>query len=114
MSRRVRFALPALVPALIALVLVVGGAAASPGAEATAAAAVAWPPSTGLLVGEVMTGGGSASDEFVELYNAGPTTADLAGLEVVYVTSTGGTITRKATWAASTPVEPGRHALRAT
>jgi len=117
MSRRVRVALPALVPALIALVLVVGGAAASPGVEApagvTAAAAVAWPPSTGLLVGEVMTGGGSASDEFVELYNAGPTTADLAGLEVVYVTSTGGTITRKATWAASTPVEPGRHALLA-
>src|SRR3972149_3901777 len=94
MSRRVRVALPSLVPALIALVLVVGGAAASPGVEApagvTAAAAVAWPPSTGLLVGEVMTGGGSASDEFVELYNAGPTTADLAGLEGVYVPSTGG------------------------
>src|SRR3972149_4286964 len=117
MSRRVRVALPALVPALIALVLVVGGAAASPGVEApagvTAAAAVAWPPSTGPLVGGGVTGGGSASDEFVALYNAGPTTADLAGLEVVYVTSTGGTITRKATWAASTPVEPGRHGLLA-
>jgi len=117
MPRRVRVALPALVPTLIALVLVAGGAAASPGVEApagvTAAAAVGWPPSTGLLVGEVVTGGASASDEFVELYNAGPTTADLAGLEVVYVTSTGGTITRKATWAASALVEPGRHVLLA-
>jgi hypothetical protein len=117
MSRRVRVALPALVPALIALVLVAGGAAASPGVEApagvTAAVVVGWPPSTGLLIGEVMTGGASASDEFVELYNAGPATADLAGLEVVYVTSTGGTITRKATWATATLVGPGRHALLA-
>src|SRR3989304_3548558 len=95
MSRRVRAALPALLPALIATARarVGDGPPAPPGVEApagvTAAAAVAWPPSTGLLVGEVMTGGGSASDEFVELYNAGPPTADLAGLEVVYVTSTG-------------------------
>ena len=66
MPRRVRVALPALVPTLIALVLVAGGAAASPGVEApagvTAAAVVGWPPSTGLLVGEVQTGGASASD----------------------------------------------------
>jgi hypothetical protein len=57
---------------------------------------ITWPTAT-LLVSEVQTGGASASDEFIELTNAGASTADLAGLEVVYVTSTGGTITRKDT-----------------
>ena len=74
------------------------------------AAAVAWPPST-LLVSELQTGGASASDEFVEIANMGGADADLAGLEVVYVTSTGGTVTRKATWAASTILAPGRRLL---
>jgi hypothetical protein len=69
-----------------------------------------WPTAT-LLVSEVQTGGASASDEFIELTNAGASTVDLAGLEVVYVTSTGGTITRKATWAGPQPLEPGRHLL---
>ena len=32
-------------------------------------------------------------------HNAGGRAVDLAGLEVVYVTSTGSTVTRKATWA---------------
>src|SRR3972149_100834 len=61
MSRRVRVALPALVPALIALVLVVGGAAASPGAEAPpgapAAPAAPRPPPPRLLGGGGVTGG---------------------------------------------------------
>ena len=35
--------------------------------DAAPLAAVAWPPSTGLLVSEVVTGGASASDEFVEI-----------------------------------------------
>src|SRR5712691_195791 len=60
-------------------------------------AAVAWPTST-LLVSEIVTGGASASD-------------DLAGLEIAYVTSTGGTVTRKATWPTSTILEAGRHLL---
>ncbi|HXG26171.1 MAG TPA: lamin tail domain-containing protein, partial [Candidatus Binatia bacterium] len=74
------------------------------------AAQVAWPVST-LLVSEVQTGGASASDEFAEVTNAGPTSVDLNGLELVYVTSTGGTVTRKASWSAATILEPGRHLL---
>ena len=53
-------------------------------------AALAWPTST-LLVSEIVTGGASASDEFAELTNAGSAAVDLAGLEIAYVTSTGGT-----------------------
>src|SRR6187549_4140984 len=62
------------------------------------AATVAWPPSTGLLVSEVVTGGASASDEFVEIYNASNVDQELGGLEVVYVTSSGSTVSRKQTW----------------
>lgn len=76
-------------------------------------AAVAWPPSSGLLVAEVVTGGVSASDEFVELTNASAIPVDLAGVEVVYVTSSGATVTRKAAWTASLMLEPGRHLLLA-
>ena len=51
-------------------------APASPAAAAIApAAAVGWPPSAGLLVAEVVTGGTSASDEYVEITNAGPAAA---------------------------------------
>ena len=52
---------------------------------------VSWPAST-LVVSEVQTGGTSASDEFVEVANQGSASVDLGGLELVYVTSTGGTI----------------------
>lgn len=90
---------------------VTGGALV--GAGAAPAAAVGWPPSSALLVAEVVTGGASASDEFVEITNAGPVAVDLAGLEVVYVTATGGTVTRKASWTASLLLEPGRHLLLA-
>ncbi len=74
------------------------------------AAVVGWPPAT-LVVTEIQTGGGSASDEFAEIGNMGSTTVDLAGLEIVYVTSSGGTVTRKAAWTAPTPLDPGRHLL---
>src|SRR6478752_6384398 len=80
------------------------------GGQAVGVAAVSWPTST-LLISEVETGGASASDELVELTNAGPNPVDLMGLEVVYATSTGSTITRKATWAASAILDPGRHLL---
>lgn len=76
-------------------------------------AAVGWPPSTGLLVAEIVTGGASASDEYVELANAGPVPLDLAGLEVAYVTSSGATVSRKASWTASQVLEPGQHLLLA-
>src|ERR1700675_797712 len=73
-------------------------------------ALVAWPVST-LDVSEVQTGGASASDEFAEVYNGGSLAVDLAGLELVYATSTGSTVTRKATWTISTVLDPGRHLL---
>ena len=37
-----------------------------------------------------------------------PAPVDLAGLEVVYATSSGSTVTRKATWTTSTILEPGQ------
>ncbi len=65
-----------------------------------------------LLVSEVMTGGASASDEFIELYNPTIAALPLEGLEIVYVTATGATITRKASWAAAAAVvPPGAHLL---
>ena len=75
------------------------------------AAAVAWPPSAGLLIAEVVTGGASASDEYVEITNAGAVPADLAGMELAYVTSSGSTVTRKATWSQLTLLATGQHLL---
>src|SRR5215207_9651137 len=60
----------------------------------TLAAAAAWPTST-LVISEVQTGGASASDQFVEVANQGSGPVDLSGLEVVYATSSGSTVTRK-------------------
>jgi outer membrane biosynthesis protein TonB len=65
-----------------------------------------------LLLSEVVTGGSSASDEFVEIYNPSPAPLPLEGLELVYVTSSGATVTRKASWAAGAPEIPAhRHLL---
>ncbi|MEO8638720.1 MAG: lamin tail domain-containing protein, partial [Chloroflexota bacterium] len=65
-----------------------------------------------LVVSEVMTGGASASDEFIELYNPSSTMLPLEGLEVVYVTASGATVTRKASWAAgASGMSPGAHLL---
>ncbi|MDQ3938322.1 MAG: lamin tail domain-containing protein, partial [Chloroflexota bacterium] len=79
---------------------------------ADADAVVDWPPSSGLLVSEVVTGGVSASDEFVEIYNAGSQPLNLADLELVYATATGGTVTRKQSWA-DLLLEPRHHLLLA-
>jgi hypothetical protein len=65
-----------------------------------------------LVVSEVMTGGASASDEFIELYNPSSAELPLEGLEVVYVTASGATVTRKASWSTGAPgVPPGAHVL---
>src|SRR3954451_7318265 len=109
-----------LVRALLVISLIVLTASAASGRSWTQPAAfdaqplavVGWPPSTGLLVSEVVTGGTSASDEFIEIYNASGGTLDLAGLELVYATSTGTTVTRKQTWT-SLPVPSHRHVLLA-
>ena len=91
--------------ALIVVVMVpAAGGFGGPGVQA---AAVGWPPST-LVVSEVQTGGASASDEFVEVANQGGGPVDLSGLEVVYATATGSTVTRKATWSAATILGPGK------
>ncbi len=59
-----------------------------------------------------MTGGTSASDEFIELYNPTTSTQPLEGLEVIYATSSGATVTRKAAWAAGAAGMPaGAHLL---
>jgi hypothetical protein len=58
-----------------------------------------------------MTGGISASDEYVEIANAGSTDADLGGFELVYVTATGATIARKAGFTAPLLLAPGQHLL---
>ena len=98
--------MPASLPVLLALALLAVGPGASAGASGSAIeplAAVDWPPSSALVVGEVMTGGASASDEFVELYNAGLASVDLAGQEVVYVTvDRQHACPGKATWATAT------------
>ena len=91
----------------LSLALASGGAAAPP---AVRAAVVAWPTST-LVVSELQTGGASASDEFVELANQGSTPVDLLGLEVVYATSSGSTVTRKATWTVAQALVPGQRIL---
>lgn len=65
-----------------------------------------------LLISELMTGGGGASDEFVELYNPTSTTLGVEGLELIYVSAGGGTVSRKATWeAGAAPIPPGAHLL---
>ncbi len=80
------------------------------GASTATAAAASWPVSS-LLVSEVQTGGPSASDEFVEIANQGAGPVDLVGLELVYATSSGTTVTRKASWGGSLLLDPGRRVL---
>jgi hypothetical protein len=64
-----------------------------------------------IVVSEVMTGGASASDEFVELYNPSSVPLSMDGLELVYVTASGATVTRKALWGTGAEIGPGEHVL---
>ncbi len=65
-----------------------------------------------LVVSEVVTGGASASDELIELYNPTAAPLPLEGLELIYVSSTGATITRRAAWSMGAPsVAAGGHVL---
>ena len=89
--------------------LLVPSIPASPGATA---ADVGWPRSTDVLVGEVVTGGQSGSDEYVELYNSGDLAVQLGGLEVIYITASGGTVTSKRRWS-DRLLAPGAHLLLA-
>ena len=65
-----------------------------------------------LVVSEIVTGGTSASDELIELYNptAGP--LPLEGLELVYASASGLTVSRRAAWELGAPEIPsGGHLL---
>lgn len=65
-----------------------------------------------LLVSEVVTGGASASDELIEIYNPTVAPLPLEGLELVYVSASGATVNRRVAWAVGTPdVQPLRHLL---
>ena len=70
-----------------------------------------WPPSSELVIAEVVTGGASASDEYVEIYNAGSGPTDLGGCELDYVTASGATTTRKAVFASPLPLVAGQYLL---
>src|SRR5512144_2033233 len=109
MDRARRAAVTALI--VVAMIAAAGGSD-GPGGTASLAATVGWPTST-LVVSEVQTGGSSASDEFMEIANQGSAPTDLLGLEIVYATSSGSTVTRKATWASSLVLAPGQRLLLA-
>ena len=98
--------------AVLSTTVAVNDETAGPVHLAAGAGALAAEPIDHLLVSEVMTGGASASDELIELYNPSTVALPLEGLEVIYVTATGGTITRKASWAAGAASLPsGAHLL---
>ena len=59
-----------------------------------------------LVVSEVVTGGASASDELIELYNPSSAPLPLEGLELVYVTASGATVSRRASWSLGAPAMP--------
>lgn len=98
---------------IAALALAIDHAVAFPMAEDPGSAAAPLVEASGhLVLSEMMTGGASASDEFIELYNPSSSVLPLEGLEVVYVTSSGATVTRKASWAAGAlGISPGAHLL---
>ena len=65
-----------------------------------------------LVISEVVTGGASASDELIELYNPAPVALPLEGLELVYASASGISVSRRADWAAGAPeIPPGQHLL---
>jgi uncharacterized protein YdeI (BOF family) len=67
-----------------------------------------------LVVSELVTGGAGASDEYIELYNPTSEALPLEGLELVYVSASGLTISRRTAWDAGAPeLPPGRHVLLA-
>ncbi|MGH2462480.1 MAG: lamin tail domain-containing protein [Candidatus Limnocylindria bacterium] len=99
--------------AFLALVALMLGTALSDAVRAvpTEGDAIAAAALDHLVISEVMTGGAGASDEFVELYNPSDGALPLDGLELIYVTASGATITRKATWGAGSAVPPASHVL---
>ncbi|MFO1540264.1 MAG: lamin tail domain-containing protein, partial [Chloroflexota bacterium] len=75
-------------------------------------AAVAWPVSGDVVIGEVVTGGAAADDEWIELHGRGPAAASLDGLELLYVSAGGGSVSRRLAFG-PTVVLPGTSLLLA-
>jgi Lamin Tail Domain len=95
--------------ALSAIVIAILVATVGP-LVAVAASAVA--AADHLVISEVVTGGSSASDELIEIYNPTSDALPLEGLELVYVSASGATIGRRAAWELGAPSVPaGGHVL---
>jgi len=62
-----------------------------------------------LVISEVATGGSSASDELIEIYNPTAAALPLEGLELVYVSASGATVSRRAAWDLGAPLVPPAH-----
>ena len=120
MARARRAALAALVLVVFLVSLAVGVGLDARSAAARLAARSAFVPaarggtvaaSSSILVAEVVTGGGRRRTSTSSSRTPGRVPVDLAGLELVYVTPSGSTVTRKATWPTPLPLDPGRHLL---
>jgi hypothetical protein len=69
-------------------------------------------PPDHLVVSEVVTGAASASDELIELHNPTSLPLPLEGLELVYASASGATVSRRAAWELGAPLVPaGGHVL---
>lgn len=67
-----------------------------------------------LVISEVVTGGASASDELIEIHNPTASSLPLDGLELIYVTASGATISRRAAWGLDAgSIQPHGHLLTA-
>ena len=105
-SSRTSLGALALAVLILSAVLSDGVRAVSVQGDSVAAASVSH-----LVISELLAGGVSASDEFVELYNPSDGALPLDGVELIYVTASGATITRKASWASGAVIDPGEHLL---
>jgi len=102
----------AAVGSLLVLALAIAPALAMPEDLGLASGSALGEPGGHLVISELLTGASSASDELIEIYNPTAATLPLEGLELVYVTASGATITRKAAWAlGAAGVPPGAHVL---
>lgn len=95
--------------ALRLLLAVLLSASVVPSVPASSAAADA---PDHLVVSEIVTGGATASDEMIELYNPTAAPLPLEGLELVYASASGLTVTRRAAWElGASEVPAGGHVL---
>ncbi len=104
---------PAIVRLILAATLLLGWVSPASGAPVRMdnASDLGDTPVAHLVLSELVTGGVSASDEFAEIYNPGTVSLPLEGLELVYVTASGATFTRKASWGVGAGEVPSHHHL---